>query len=71
MLEPDLRQRRDGVGIEAKCREGEGSDCVSLVAGSNDPELDPDESLHPIETLRGRGYRLAIARSDMTPTQGA
>lgn len=25
-------------------------------------KLDPDETLHPIETLRGRGYRLTLAR---------
>jgi len=25
-------------------------------------KLDPDESLHPIETLRGRGYRFTLAR---------
>jgi two-component system response regulator PhoP len=34
-------------------------------------KLDPDETLQPIETLRGRGYRFAIARSDMALTQGA
>lgn len=27
-------------------------------------KLDPDESLQPIETLRGRGYRMRLARSD-------
>lgn len=26
-------------------------------------KLDPDERLHPIETLRGRGYRFALPRS--------
>jgi len=25
-------------------------------------KLDPDKTLNPIETLRGRGYRLAVAR---------
>jgi len=25
-------------------------------------QLDPDEGLHPIETLRGRGYRFTLAR---------
>jgi two-component system response regulator PhoP len=25
-------------------------------------KLDPDNSMKPIETLRGRGYRLAVAR---------
>jgi len=27
-------------------------------------KLDPDKTLQPIETLRGRGYRLALARGD-------
>lgn len=27
-------------------------------------KLDPDKTLKPIETLRGRGYRLALARAD-------
>lgn len=27
-------------------------------------KLDPDDTLHPIETQRGRGYRLTLARSD-------
>jgi two-component system response regulator PhoP len=26
-------------------------------------KLDPDEKYNPIETLRGRGYRFALARS--------
>jgi two-component system response regulator PhoP len=26
-------------------------------------KLDPDETLHPIETLRGRGYRFSIPRN--------
>jgi two-component system response regulator PhoP len=29
-------------------------------------KLDPDDTLKPIETLRGRGYRLAIARTQGT-----
>ena len=29
-------------------------------------KLDPDETLNPIETLRGRGYRFALAREDET-----
>ena len=27
-------------------------------------KLDPDKDLKPIETLRGRGYRLALARAE-------
>lgn len=29
-------------------------------------KLDPDESLQPIETLRGRGYRFSLARVEQT-----
>ena len=29
-------------------------------------KLDPDESLQPIETLRGRGYRFTLARIEQT-----
>ena len=47
------------------------SNVIEVFIGRLRRKLDPDESLHPIETLRGRGYRFAIARSDMTPTQGA
>ena len=34
-LEPDLRERRDGGGIEPQRREGEGDENVSLVSGRN------------------------------------
>lgn len=30
-------------------------------------KLDPDKTLQPIETLRGRGYKLALARGDADP----
>jgi two-component system response regulator PhoP len=30
-------------------------------------KLDPDESLHPIETLRGQGYRWTLPRNASTP----
>ncbi|NND90953.1 MAG: response regulator transcription factor [Granulosicoccus sp.] len=33
-------------------------------------KLDPDKSLNPIETLRGRGYRLALARQAPDTTAG-
>ena len=29
-------------------------------------KLDPDESLKPIETLRGRGYRFTLERAQQT-----
>jgi two-component system response regulator PhoP len=47
------------------------SNVIEVFIGRLRRKLDPDDTLHPIETLRGRGYRLAIARSDMTPSQGA
>ena len=34
-------------------------------------KLDPEETLQPIETLRGRGYRFALARTDMARPPGA
>lgn len=34
-------------------------------------KLDPDKSLQPIETLRGRGYRLALPRITEDPQQEA
>jgi two-component system response regulator PhoP len=42
------------------------SNVIEVFIGRLRRKLDPDEKLHPIETLRGRGYRFAIAR-----TQGA
>ena len=32
-------------------------------------KLDPDNKLNPIETLRGRGYRLALERINQTETK--
>jgi len=29
-------------------------------------KLDPEESLKPIETLRGRGYRFTLQRAEQT-----
>jgi len=29
-------------------------------------KLDPNDKLNPIETLRGRGYRFALARGGVT-----
>ncbi|MEZ5499740.1 MAG: response regulator transcription factor [Steroidobacteraceae bacterium] len=39
------------------------SNVIEVLIGRLRRKLDPEESLKPIETLRGRGYRLALARS--------
>jgi two-component system response regulator PhoP len=39
------------------------SNVIEVFIGRLRRKLDPDETLHPIETLRGRGYRFAIART--------
>jgi two-component system response regulator PhoP len=38
------------------------SNVIEVLVGRLRRKLDPDETLHPIETLRGRGYRFALAR---------
>ncbi len=38
------------------------SNVIEVLIGRLRRKLDPDELLHPIETLRGRGYRFALAR---------
>ncbi len=38
------------------------SNTIEVFIGRLRRKLDPDEQLHPIETLRGRGYRLALMR---------
>ncbi|MCP5340301.1 MAG: response regulator transcription factor [Sinobacteraceae bacterium] len=38
------------------------SNTIEVFVGRLRRKLDPGDSLHPIETLRGRGYRLALAR---------
>ena len=43
------------------------SNVIEVFIGRLRRKLDPDETLHPIETLRGRGYRFAIARNEMAP----
>ena len=40
------------------------SNVVEVLMGRLRRKLDPDETLHPIETLRGRGYRLALPRAE-------
>lgn len=38
------------------------SNVIEVFIGRLRRKLDPDETLNPIETLRGRGYRFALAR---------
>ena len=40
------------------------SNVLEVLIGRLRRKLDPDGGLRPIETLRGRGYRLALPRSD-------
>ena len=42
------------------------SNVIEVFIGRLRRKLDPDESLKPIETLRGRGYRFSIARNQGT-----
>jgi two-component system, OmpR family, response regulator PhoP len=39
------------------------SNVIEVFIGRLRRKLDPEDSLHPIETLRGRGYRLALPRA--------
>src|SRR3954467_15842511 len=39
------------------------SNVIEVFIGRLRRKLDPDEKLHPIETLRGRGYRFSIPRN--------
>jgi len=43
------------------------SNVLEVFIGRLRRKLDPDNTLKPIETVRGRGYRFAIPRSDSTP----
>ena len=43
------------------------SNVLEVFIGRLRRKLDPDNTLKPIETVRGRGYRFAIARSDAGP----
>jgi two-component system response regulator PhoP len=40
------------------------SNTIEVFVGRLRRKLDPDDRLKPIETMRGRGYRFALARSD-------
>jgi|SRR5579872_736746 len=39
------------------------SNVIEVLVGRLRRKLDPDDSMRPIETLRGRGYRFALART--------
>ncbi|MBS0364812.1 MAG: response regulator transcription factor [Proteobacteria bacterium] len=43
------------------------SNVIEVLVGRLRRKLDPQERLRPIETLRGRGYRFALARDTTTP----
>ncbi|HEY7871584.1 MAG TPA: response regulator transcription factor [Rudaea sp.] len=43
------------------------SNVLEVFIGRLRRKLDPDNTLKPIETVRGRGYRFAIPRSDTAP----
>ncbi|HEX5462115.1 MAG TPA: response regulator transcription factor [Steroidobacteraceae bacterium] len=42
------------------------SNVIEVLVGRLRRKLDPDDQLKPIETLRGRGYRFALARDPAT-----
>ena len=39
------------------------SNVIEVLVGRLRRKLDPQDELQPIETLRGRGYRFALARA--------
>jgi two-component system, OmpR family, response regulator PhoP len=43
------------------------SNVIEVFVGRLRKKLDPDGTRQPIETLRGRGYRLALTRTDAAP----
>ena len=40
------------------------SNVIEVLIGRLRRKLDPDGTLQPLETLRGRGYRFALGQSD-------
>src|SRR6187200_1159370 len=46
------------------------SNVIEVFIGRLRRKLDPDDTLKPIETLRGRGYRFALARTELARNQG-
>ena len=49
------------------CWELEDSNLIEVFIGRLRKKLDPESEYKPIETLRGRGYRLAVARGTPDP----
>jgi len=47
------------------------SNVLEVFIGRLRRKLDPENSLKPIETVRGRGYRFAIPRNESTPPNPA
>jgi len=47
------------------------SNVVEVLVGRLRRKLDPDDTLKPIETLRGRGYRLSLPRQSAAPATAA
>lgn len=43
------------------------SNVIEVLVGRLRRKLDPQDTLHPIETLRGRGYRMALPRAQDKP----
>jgi two-component system, OmpR family, response regulator PhoP len=43
------------------------SNTIEVFIGRLRRKLDPDDTIKPIETLRGRGYRFALQRDSATP----
>ena len=43
------------------------SNVIEVLVGRLRRKLDPQDELKPIETLRGRGYRFALARDQAAP----
>mgnify|MGYP001547488236 FL=1 len=42
------------------------SNVIEVLVGRLRRKLDPEDRLKPIETLRGRGYRFALARDPVS-----
>jgi two-component system response regulator PhoP len=47
------------------------SNTIEVLVGRLRRKLDPDDTIHPIETLRGRGYRFALPVTGTIPLAGS
>ncbi len=47
------------------------SNVLEVFIGRLRRKLDPEGTIKPIETVRGRGYRFALERTDTAPDEGA